>query len=167
MRVSISFLFSNRMTKENDENWKINKKIGWLLKEIWQHCLLVKRFDIFLVFSYLSISLASIFCTIFRRFCLFLNKVFWNFGQSQENSWEAYRMSRSVRAETRSRAKDDIKRVMQVVDKVRHWYVFCPKHVMVYLYSCFSYIGKRSGLPLETRQWKFSNGFQFRKLKWW
>lgn len=30
-------------------------------------------------------------------------------------------MARSVRAETRSRAKDDIKRVMQVVDKVRHW----------------------------------------------
>jgi len=30
-------------------------------------------------------------------------------------------MSRSVRAETRSRAKDDIKRVMQVVDRVRHW----------------------------------------------
>lgn len=40
-------------------------------------------------------------------------------------------MSRSVRAETRSRAKDDIKRVMQAVDKVRHWYEwnawhFCP-----------------------------------------
>lgn len=34
-------------------------------------------------------------------------------------------MSRSVRAETRSRAKDDIKRVMQVVDKVRHWLVLC------------------------------------------
>lgn len=32
-----------------------------------------------------------------------------------------YTMSRSVRAETRSRAKDDIKRVMQAVDKVRHW----------------------------------------------
>lgn len=30
-------------------------------------------------------------------------------------------MSRSVRAETRSRAKDDVKRVMQVVDKVRRW----------------------------------------------
>ncbi|XP_063226027.1 B-cell CLL/lymphoma 7 protein family member B [Bacillus rossius redtenbacheri] len=30
-------------------------------------------------------------------------------------------MSRSIRAETRSRAKDDVKRVMQVVDKVRHW----------------------------------------------
>ncbi|GAB0097272.1 B-cell CLL/lymphoma 7 protein family member B [Sergentomyia squamirostris] len=28
---------------------------------------------------------------------------------------------RSVRAETRSRAKDDIKRVMHAVDKVRHW----------------------------------------------
>jgi hypothetical protein len=30
-------------------------------------------------------------------------------------------MSRSLRAETRSRGKDDIKRVMQVVDKVRRW----------------------------------------------
>ncbi|XP_064459860.1 B-cell CLL/lymphoma 7 protein family member A-like [Ornithodoros turicata] len=30
-------------------------------------------------------------------------------------------MSRSVRAETRSRAKDDFKRVMQAVDKVRKW----------------------------------------------
>lgn len=31
------------------------------------------------------------------------------------------KMSRSVRAETRSRAKDDVKRVMHAVDKVRHW----------------------------------------------
>nr|CAG4645929.1 EOG090X0I3Y [Lynceus sp. MCZ IZ 141354] len=30
-------------------------------------------------------------------------------------------MSRSGRAETRSRAKDEVKKVMQVVDKVRHW----------------------------------------------
>lgn len=30
-------------------------------------------------------------------------------------------MSRSVRAETRSRAKDEIKRVMQAIDKVRKW----------------------------------------------
>ncbi|KAK5644364.1 hypothetical protein RI129_005664 [Pyrocoelia pectoralis] len=30
-------------------------------------------------------------------------------------------MSRSFRAETRSRAKDDIKKIMQVVDRVRHW----------------------------------------------
>ncbi|XP_060528732.1 B-cell CLL/lymphoma 7 protein family member A [Cylas formicarius] len=30
-------------------------------------------------------------------------------------------MSRSVRAETRSRAKDDIKKVMNVIDRVRHW----------------------------------------------
>ncbi|KAL3185934.1 hypothetical protein MRX96_028803 [Rhipicephalus microplus] len=30
-------------------------------------------------------------------------------------------MSRSVRAETRSRAKDDFKRVMQAIDKVRKW----------------------------------------------
>lgn len=30
-------------------------------------------------------------------------------------------MSRSVRAETRNRVKDDIKRVMQAVEKVRHW----------------------------------------------
>lgn len=33
-------------------------------------------------------------------------------------------MSRSVRAETRSRAKDDIKRVMQAIDKVRKWYEY-------------------------------------------
>lgn len=32
-------------------------------------------------------------------------------------------MSRSIRAETRSRAKDDIKKVMNVIDRVRHWYV--------------------------------------------
>lgn len=32
-------------------------------------------------------------------------------------------MSRSVRAETRSRAKDDIKRVMHAIDKVRKWYL--------------------------------------------
>lgn len=31
------------------------------------------------------------------------------------------KMSRSVRAETRNRVKDDIKRVMQAVEKVRHW----------------------------------------------
>ncbi|KAL1140261.1 hypothetical protein AAG570_000193 [Ranatra chinensis] len=30
-------------------------------------------------------------------------------------------MSRSLRAETRSRGKDDVKRVMQAVDKVRRW----------------------------------------------
>ncbi|KAF7269643.1 hypothetical protein GWI33_017325 [Rhynchophorus ferrugineus] len=30
-------------------------------------------------------------------------------------------MSRSIRAETRSRAKDDIKKVMNVIDRVRHW----------------------------------------------
>ena len=47
-------------------------------------------------------------------------------------------MSRSVRAETRSRAKDDIKRVMQVVDKVRHWYVsvmFLNKDCLLLLLS--------------------------------
>lgn len=32
-------------------------------------------------------------------------------------------MSRSVRAETRSRAKDDGKRGMQNIDKVRSWFV--------------------------------------------
>ncbi|RZC34262.1 BCL N domain containing protein [Asbolus verrucosus] len=30
-------------------------------------------------------------------------------------------MSRSIRAETRSRAKDDVKKVMNVIDRVRHW----------------------------------------------
>jgi len=31
-------------------------------------------------------------------------------------------MSRAVRAETRSRAKEDIKRVISAIDKVRKWY---------------------------------------------
>ena len=30
-------------------------------------------------------------------------------------------MSRSFRAETRSRTKDDVRKVMHAVDKVRHW----------------------------------------------
>lgn len=30
-------------------------------------------------------------------------------------------MSRSLRADTRSRAKDDIKRAMLAIDKVRKW----------------------------------------------
>jgi len=30
-------------------------------------------------------------------------------------------MSRAVRAETRSRAKEDIKRVISAIDKVRKW----------------------------------------------
>ena len=30
-------------------------------------------------------------------------------------------MSRSVRAETRSRAKEDIKRIVNAIDKVRKW----------------------------------------------
>lgn len=40
-------------------------------------------------------------------------------------------MSRSVRAETRSRAKDDIKRVMHAVDKVRHWLVIHLIHIII------------------------------------
>ena len=32
-------------------------------------------------------------------------------------------MSRSVRAETRSRAKEDIKRIVNAIDKVRKWLV--------------------------------------------
>ena len=31
------------------------------------------------------------------------------------------KLSRSARAETRSRTKDDVRRVMQAVDKVRRW----------------------------------------------
>lgn len=56
-------------------------------------------------------------------------------------------MSRSVRAETRSRAKDDIKRVMLAVDKVRHWYekVLLYRRVENYIISCVQLTGKRSG----------------------
>lgn len=47
-------------------------------------------------------------------------------------------MSRSVRAETRSRAKDDIKRVMQVVDKVRHWYLSPSVNILTAIDQCFN-----------------------------
>ena len=32
-------------------------------------------------------------------------------------------MSRAIRAETRSRAKEEIKNVIHAIDKVRKWYV--------------------------------------------
>lgn len=37
---------------------------------------------------------------------------------------------RSGRAETRSRAKDDIKKVLAAIEKVRKWYVGCLGHNM-------------------------------------
>ena len=40
--------------------------------------------------------------------------------------------TRSTRAETRSRAKDDIKRAMSVLEKVRRWYKFCFNCIWVY-----------------------------------
>lgn len=53
------------------------------------------------------------------------NWILWTFTSflTAGSQRKRYKMSRSVRAETRSRAKDDIKRVMQAVDKVRHWWV--------------------------------------------
>lgn len=74
-------------------------------------------------------------------------------------------MSRSVRAETRSRAKDDIKRVMQVVDKVRHWWV--NKYIddrwkdeqSLEIRFCIS--GRKNGLPSVRRRWKSTNGCQY------
>ena len=37
--------------------------------------------------------------------------------------WQETMSSRSFRLETRSRARDEIKRIMQTVEKVRKWYV--------------------------------------------
>lgn len=37
---------------------------------------------------------------------------------------------RTGRAETRSRAKDDIKKVLAAIEKVRKWYVRCPGYNM-------------------------------------
>lgn len=55
-------------------------------------------------------------------------------------------MSRSVRAETRSRAKDDIKRVMHAVDKVRHWLVMNLIHKIKKKLSCFVFLkGEKMG----------------------
>lgn len=97
-------------------------------------------------------------------------------------------MSRSVRAETRSRAKDDIKRVMQAVDRVRHWYAlfskiysnfrFIKNHChntrkyiaqkfytsLILVHSIIFYLasGRKNGWPLVIQQWKYTNGYQCR-----
>lgn len=78
-------------------------------------CALLFLLLIFSAFSDLGKHLASgAFTYIFLKY--------WFKKKVQANN-EKNKMSRSVRAETRSRAKDDIKRVMQAVDKVRHWWV--------------------------------------------
>merc|ERR1712241_897967 len=48
---------------------------------------------------------------------------FGNFSKKicQKMSFTPGKLSRTGRAETRSRAKDDVRRVMQAVDKVRRW----------------------------------------------
>lgn len=43
-------------------------------------------------------------------------------------------MSRSVRAETRSRAKDDVKRNMHSIERVRPWLVL---HFIIYFVKYF------------------------------
>lgn len=68
------------------------------------------------------------------------------------HSENSIKMSRSVRAETRNRVKDDIKRVMQAVEKVRHWYAInilgkCFEGQVVnsdYTFKLF-FTGKRNG----------------------
>ncbi|CAI6367190.1 unnamed protein product [Macrosiphum euphorbiae] len=65
-------------------------------------------------------------------------------------------MSRSVRADTRSRAKDDIKRVMQVVDEVRRWekkWVTIGETTMrIYMASRPS---KHTHIPTEGQSYKY------------
>lgn len=89
----------------------------------------------------------------------------------QRSESEKNKMSRSIRAETRSRAKDDIKRVMQAVDKVRHWWViwtfrarYRPKITKLLMKNRFdlNFAGRKNGWPLAIRQWKSINGCQYR-----
>jgi len=61
-------------------------------------------------------------------------------------------MSRAVRAETRSRAKEDIKRVISAIDKVRKWYYqYFPCHKLISLFAvyCQDSQDTRSAVPSE------------------
>ena len=59
--------------------------------------------------------------------------------------------SRSFRLETRSRARDEIKRIMQTVEKVRKWYKVHVKleggrYLELNRGAYFQIAGRRSGL---------------------
>lgn len=49
---------------------------------------------------------------------------------------------RTQRTETRNRAKDELKRVINAVDKVRKWYKKFSIHILDFYY----YLGKNDGL---------------------
>ena len=84
-------------------------------------------------------------------------------------------MSRSGRAETRSRTKDDVRKVMAAVDKVlnlnfqlsKQTLLLSIKLALVKLKNEYAIgiiyfrcdIGKNDGSKLRTRQWKFINGY--------
>ena len=82
-------------------------------------------------------------------------------------------MSRSGRAETRSRTKDDVRKVMAAVDKVLYLkyqlntQVFYQlvrlknlvKNIKNYIIRFRYGIGKNDGSKLPTPPWKFINGY--------
>ena len=55
-------------------------------------------------------------------------------------------MSRAIRAETRSRAKEEIKNVIHAIDKVRKWYVDVSVRTVFFYKS-----NTTTGLPIESR----------------
>lgn len=119
--------------------------------EIWQQWVVREAFLTFLHFPFDRVSQLQ---NIIFRLSGYLHVVICS--QLVGASSNSVEMSRSVRAETRSRAKDDIKRVMQVVDKVRHWCDFKCYCFLAWLQNC-----KPSLLTLQGKEmgyyWRHNN----------
>ena len=93
---------------------------------------------------------------------------FGNFSKKicQKMSFTPGKLSRTGRAETRSRAKDDVRRVMQAVDKVWKNLVKLQRNAKLTIFLDFRFVdGKNDGWRFLIQPWRFWNGFHWHSRK--